>query len=595
MGSRYYIMFNPFVTDLMDRMGKPGITPVDIVSYMTGRDASGLNTTNYLNFLKPDISRERHGILMHFGMENYSSSYIANQISHADREADVFIADGRRLNIRDIIVREGRRPEAVFITSMSSNFPTTVGTTIALNHGAIPVVIGGIHVSTSPSDIDTYIKQYVPHPHLVSRVIGAGDADVIGRIVDDINNKALKEEYAGFRTMEDGMWGSPHVHGLPEMKLNFLKKLPVAGTILARLCRLNVTTPYIGCPYSCKFCSISTLPQKNRTFMSRSPDDFVNELKHIQKTGHALKKRFFFFLPDNLMLGGRNLIQILDQIIDSNLKLNYAVQVSVDVAENRELLTKLRLSGASHFFIGFESLDIRNLEYLGKNSVKAIKRSGLTVSDYYARHIQTIADHGISIHGAFITGLPFDYFHDLEHHTGRDIAEFCKKNKIGIQPAALSDLPGSINFNKSQNNGSFLYGRRGTMDYLLALCITDLSEMNRKVPESLKRSPLVAAYMAWESAHIVGSNYNAISAAVYMARKAWQSPTHAGKASLKDRWIDALSAVVFQLGVSAYKDVGDTLAFSRKGKIGTFERLYAKETNPEVKNIFGHYIGQFRS
>ncbi len=594
MNNRYYIMFNPFVIDLMDRTGETDFTPIDLVSHLTGLDASKLNKNNYLDFLKPDLSKERHGILEHFGMENYASSYIANQISHADQDAKVFIADGRRLNLRDIIAREGKKPEAVFISSMSSNFPTAVGTTIPLNHAKIPVIIGGVHVSTSKNDIETYIKKYAPNPDLISRVVGAGDSAVIARIISDLKKNDLKCEYSGFRTMEDGMWGSKNVYGLPEMKLSFLKKLPIAGNILSNMCRLNVTTPYIGCPYSCNFCSISTLPKENRKFMSRSPEDFINELKNIQRNNHALKKRFFFFLPDNLMLGGNNLVKILDQIIENDLKLNYAVQVSIDVAKNKELLNKLRLSGASHFFIGFESLDIRNLEYLGKNSVKDIKKSGLTVSDYYAGHVKTIVDHGISIHGAFITGLPFDYFNDLEDHTGRDIAKFCKNNKIGIQPAALSDLPGSINFKKSQNNGSFLYGRQGTMDYLLALCITDLSEMNTKVPASLKNSPLVAAYMAWETAQIVGSNYNAVSSAMHMAKKAWMSPTKAGRRNLKDRMIDALSAIVFQLGVSAYKDVGDSLAFSRNGKRGTFERLYANEKNPDVKKIFGHYIESFK-
>jgi len=72
-------MFNPFVTDLMDKRGETGFTPVDLVSHITGLDASKLNKQNYVDFLKPDLSKERHGILEHFGMENYSSTYIANR------------------------------------------------------------------------------------------------------------------------------------------------------------------------------------------------------------------------------------------------------------------------------------------------------------------------------------------------------------------------------------------------------------------------------------------------------------------------------------------------------------------------------------
>jgi len=186
------------------------------------------------------LSKERHGILEHFGMENYSSTYIANQISHADQNAKVFIADGKRLNLREIIAREGKKPEAVFISSMSSNFPTVVGITIPLNHAKIPVIIGGIHASTSDNDIETYIKKYVPNPDLIARVIGAGDSDVITRILSDLKKNDLKCEYSGFRTMEDGMWGSKNVYGLPEMKLSFLSKLPIAGNILSNMCRFAI-------------------------------------------------------------------------------------------------------------------------------------------------------------------------------------------------------------------------------------------------------------------------------------------------------------------------------------------------------------------
>ena len=80
-----------------------------------------------------------------------------------------------------------------------------------------------------------------------------------------------------------------------------------------------------------------------------------------------------------------------------------------------------------------------------------------------------------------------------------------------------------------------------------------------------------------------------------MAIKAWQSPTKSGCQGFRDRFIDALGAIAFQLGVSAYKDMGDGLVNSVKGIRGSFERLYENEVNPAVREMFRAFVEPFRS
>ena len=288
MSSPYYVMFHPVspnLMDLMDRTREADFTPLSLVSYLTGRDANDLDKDTYLDYLSIDLRKKRSNILDHFGMECYSSYYIANQISMCAPDAEVIIADGSRLQLDEIICNQGKRPEAVFMTSMSANFPTAVAMAISLNHGRIPVIIGGIHVSAVPDDADTYIRQFVPHPHLISIVKGAGDRKVVGSVISDIAGSTLKPEYTGLNLLEDGVWGGGNVRELPRMRLEFLKKLPVAGHFLPGLTRMNVTTPYSGCPNACKYCSISTLPKAQRKFMPRSPQDFVRELEMVHPQG----------------------------------------------------------------------------------------------------------------------------------------------------------------------------------------------------------------------------------------------------------------------------------------------------------------------
>ena len=137
------------------------------------------------------------------------------------------------------------------------------------------------------------------------------------------------------------------------MRIDFLTKFPILGKMIKNRFRVNTTTPYLGCPYSCNFCSVSSLPINQRKFTSRDPKDFVNELIELQKDPMSLQNRYFFFLTDNLLLGGKRLEEILDIIISSDLKLNYFAQISIEVADKDDLLKKLRLSGATHFFVFF--------------------------------------------------------------------------------------------------------------------------------------------------------------------------------------------------------------------------------------------------
>jgi hypothetical protein len=592
MAEQYYIMHNPLTFNLMDLHGNIQDTQ-ELLAHLTGKDVSQLDSENYLDFLRFDLRKERQGMVETFGMESYASHYIANQLARLRPDSEIVLSDGKRRTL-DRIIQERGKPEAVFVTSMSSNFPTTAATIIPLNHAGIPAVVGGIHVSTSPEDIDTFVRSGVPHPELVSQVRGAGDSKTLREIMQNIQNGGLKPEYIGYETMEDGVWGSENVATMDPMQMELLKRVPLVGGILGRKFRINAITPYLGCPYSCSFCSISTLPKEQRKFQSRSAEDFVAELQEYQKDGVDFSNRFFFFLPDNLLLGGKRLHRILDGIIESDLKVNYAAQISVEIANNESLLAKLRESGATHFFMGLESLDLRNLEAIGKNAVKDIKRKDLSVRDYYAQQIGKIQDYGISIHGAFILGMPHDYFRTPDDHTGVEIAEFCKEHKIGLQPCSLTDLPGSRNFAESQTNGNCIYGKQGTMDYLVSLCISDLTETNRTPPKSLHSSPLTVAYMAYDATQRAGSTWQAVKNGLFMARKSWQHPTKSGKLSLRDRLDDSICSFASQLVVSQYKDHADGVAYSNEVTKGSFERLYEAEKSPEVREIFGNFVQQFK-
>lgn len=591
MAAPYFIVYNPMTVNVMDALGTCD-TPLDLLSFLTRRDSHHLSESTWLDFLHFDPALDKKGMVETFAIESYAIIYVANQIALHRPDTKVFLADGVRRTVADTI-RENGPPEAVFISSMSANFPTTVCTTLALNHGKIPVIIGGIHVSTSHKDTDRFIRDHVPHPELVSEVRGSGDSQVIGRILRDLKNQKLKRIYNGLTVIEDGKWGAPNVMEMPPLQLSFLKRIPLIGKLLVQAIRIQPMAPFLGCPHSCSFCSISSVPKALRRFTMRSPEDVVAEIEHLQKGGVTLKNRLFFFLPDNILLGGKNLEALLDLIIEKKLKINYIAQASVEVADNERILKKLRLSGCSHLFIGFESLNLNDLEHVGKKVVKEIKASGKSVPEYYAEQIRKIQKHGMTIHGSFILGLPNDRFHTLADNTGQEYGRFCTRHHIGIQATPLSDLPGSKDFIQTHQKGGWLFGKEGTMDYLIALVACDLTEANRIPPTNLNESPLVVLHMVYEAINRVGWTVNVLKSAAYMGVKGFFAPTINGRHSLKDRFIDAYVAFAIPLVVSQIRDQAIKVFSSTKVAKGSMQRLWEMEKDPEIKSMFRHYVTTF--
>jgi len=568
--------------------------PFDLVLYLSEIANPKINAKNYVDYLKFNFRKQRKGMAETLAIECYTLTYLANQIAKHDPISQVILADGKRRSLDTILYSESKKPAAVFITSMSSNFPTTVATSIPLNHAGIPVIIGGIHVSTSPNDVQTFIKKYVPFPELVAQVKGPADSKVIAEIINDLSSGGLKPEYIGNISLENGVWGNDNIGYMEPLKLYNLYRIPFIGKMLVKKIRVNAATPYMGCPFSCSFCSISTISKNQRKFAIRDPEDFIAELEDYQKDGVNSRNRFFFFLPDNLSLGGGKLEDILDRIIYSDLKINFAAQISIDIANDSNLLKKMRLSGATHFFLGLETLDIRNLEYIGKHILRDIKTKGISVKEYYREQIKKIQSYGISVHGSFIFGLPFDHFNSFNDHTGLEISEFCIENYIGLQPCSLTDLPGSFNFERSQKSGDYLYGKQGSMDYLVGLCLSDLTEINRIPFDSLHKSPLLIFFIAYQAIQRVGATKIALINAIHSMAKAFMYPTKNGLLSIRERVLDSLWALASQLAISQYKDHGEMIAYSKNGVTGSFERLFQLEKNSKIKKIMKNYVEQFK-
>jgi len=567
-----YVVYCPAVYDLMSINRRNLQSIVELVEYLAGQKFSSdkVSILKMLNFRR-ELRKQNEGL----ELDTLGQYYIAQQIAIADPVARVILADNRRRPLAQVLEQE--EVAAVFITTMSAGFPVAIVATILLNHLCIPVIIGGVHVSTSPQDFPHFTKD-IPFPEIVAQVINAGDKSVISQIIVDLREKRLKKEYHGRVWVENGVWGNEKLENLPHPHMGTLSRYPIVGSWVRDKMPIAQVAPHVGCPHACSFCSNCGI--SNRTFYSRNNDDLVEELRWWQQKGY----RAFFFTPDNLLLDRDDLLGKLEAIIASELKINFAAQVSIDVADDEYLLKTLRQAGATHFFIGFESLDLDNLRYIRKACVRQIELSGLSVLDYYAGKIRKIHKHGIGVHGAFIMGLPNDYFRSKNSHSGVKIANFCRKNHIGLQATPLTDLPGSKQYKKSLREGTNFFGQPQTLDYLVGLCLTDITESNRLPPDSLHKSPLVVSYMAWHALMLTDSVTNTLHTGLYTARRSFLSPIRRTKSLLMDRFLlDPFMSLGAQIVVSQLGEVAENIVRSTNGRMGSFRRLFATETNEFVR------------
>ena len=132
------------------------------------------------------------------------------------------------------------------------------------------------------------------------------------------------------------------------------------------------------------------------------------------------------------------------------------------------------------------------------------------------------------------------------------------------------------------------------MKYLLSLCLTDLTEMNRVPPGDLNITPLTVGCMAYEAIQRCASPKHSFKNGIYMFYKSFMSPTFRGKSSIKERIIDAMYSFVSQLIVSSYKLHGEKVVFSNSEVRGTLERLFDIEKDEDKRDMLKEYVEKFK-
>ncbi len=154
-----------------------------------------------------------------------------------------------------------------------------------------------------------------------------------------------------------------------------------------------------GCPYLCDFCDVTAL--YGRRPRVKTPQQVIAELDLLLEKGHG---EVILFADDNL-IGNKNVLkkELLPALIEWRKRNPYApgftTQLTITLADDRELCELMLEAGFRNILIGIESIDetsliaMRKKQNAGRNILEEVK------------YLQSI---GFIIIGTFIVGLDTD-------------------------------------------------------------------------------------------------------------------------------------------------------------------------------------------
>jgi len=153
-----------------------------------------------------------------------------------------------------------------------------------------------------------------------------------------------------------------------------------------------------GCPYNCEFCNVTAL--LGHRVRIKSADQIVAELDGMYANGWRDK---VFFVDDNF-IGNRRYLkgELLPALIawqQGKKGIHFYTEVSVNLADDQELMEMMVKAGFDTVFVGIETPDQESLAEAGKKQNKG--RDLVEV-------VKTLQRAGLQVQGGFIVGFDHD-------------------------------------------------------------------------------------------------------------------------------------------------------------------------------------------
>lgn len=311
--------------------------------------------------------------------------------------------------------------DLVGITAMSCQAERAYQLADAFRQRGVPVVLGGVHSTIMPEEAKMHADAVV-----------VGEAEQLWpELVRDVEQKSLREVYKADEF--------PDLAGVPTPRWDTMNLGIYPHRLGSRLPVMPLFTTR-GCPYGCKFCSVTKLYGKS--YRRRPIEDVLRE---IDCTG----ARELFFVDDNIACDPAYSRELFRALCGKGV--TWISQISTTVLKNPDLIDLAAQSGCFYLFVGMESLNPSSLQNANK---------GFNKVEEYAELIRRMHRAGIIPFVSFIFG--FD--EDTEDHF-RLTLEFLKKEKVGFAAFwILTPLPGTDLQRELEGQGRIIDRRWSSYD-----------------------------------------------------------------------------------------------------------------------------------
>src|ERR1019366_8707607 len=232
------------------------------------------------------------------------------------------------VNVSNLNDRDLEWADIIFISAMVVQRESACQLIARCKHAGVKVVAGGPLFTGEPS-------QFAQVDHLV-----LNEAELtLPRCLTDLEQGRAQrvystEEFADMQSSPPPLWSILDLRRYASMSIQFSR----------------------GCPYSCEFCNVTTL--FGRRPRTKSVDQIITELNRLYDLGWRGQ---VFFVDDNLIGNKKELkTHLLPALIEwrkGRRGFVFNTQVSINLADDEELMGMMADAGFDAVFIGIETPD----------------------------------------------------------------------------------------------------------------------------------------------------------------------------------------------------------------------------------------------
>ncbi|NLP03069.1 MAG: B12-binding domain-containing radical SAM protein [Fibrobacter sp.] len=198
-----------------------------------------------------------------------------------------------------------------------------------------------------------------------------------------------------FSDLHQGKWEREYCGERPETIVNPIPRLD--GYKNDRALGGNIQTSR-SCPFECEFCDVITFLGKGQRL--KPVEDVIRELENLRAYGYNMAT----FADDNITANRQNARKLFTAIRDwNNEKCNglfkFSAQLSIDFADDQELLELLRDSNVIYAFVGIETPN--------EESLRESKKRHNLAGEIHER-VRKCVENGIALSSGIMVGFDAD-------------------------------------------------------------------------------------------------------------------------------------------------------------------------------------------